>query len=221
MDGEEHIPLESINTGGHATRNPINGHANGVHINGQATENQLNGQATGDLINGQANGVHMNGLANGVHMNGLANGAQANGQATGNQLNGQANGDQIMDKQATVTIWSIDWGQLIRELRKNWTLKRSWQKILLLLIVFSGIVYDMVSDGLVANYFLNGQNYIKSVENQSDLAVTGSECSLISHTITNFTLDDRISESFRYVYFSKSFILIQMNYQHYLIFGNN
>ena len=141
-------------------------------------------------------------------MNGLANGAQANGQATGNQLNGQANGDQL-DNQATVTIWSIDWGQLNRELRKNWTLKRSWQKILLLLIVFSGIVYDMVSDGLVANYFLNGQNYIKSVENQSDLAVTGSECSLISHTITNFTLDDRISESFRYVYFSKVLYLFR------------
>ena len=199
MDGEGDLPLESMNTGGHA---------NGVRSNGQATENQLNGHA---------NVVHSNGQGTENQLNGHADVVHTNGQATENQLNGQPTGDLIDGQDlglppkptATVTIWSIDWGQLKGDLRKNWKLKRSWQKILLLLIVFSGIVYDMVSDGLVANSFLNGQNYIKSVENQSDLAVTGSECSLISHTITNFTLEDRISESFRYVYFSKVLFLFR------------
>ena len=189
----------SINNGEHATVKPINGHANGVHNNGQATENQLNGQA------------------NGVHINGQVTENQLNGQATGNQLKEQAHGfiDEMFVnarvRLARVTIWSIDWGDLITDLRNNWIWKseRSWKEILLLIILFSGIVYDMVSDGLVANSFINGQNYTKSVENQNDLAVTGNECSLISHTITNFTLKNRITESFRYVYFSKVLFLFR------------
>ena len=94
----------------------------------------------------------------------------------------------------SISIWNINWNLLSDDLKYNWKFQRSWKKIIFIVVSFLYSTLDLGSDILVANSFLNGQSYT-SVQNNRNQTI--NNCTLISHTITNLTTEDKISESFR------------------------
>ena len=213
MEGPDHLQMVQINPGGQGPGNQLNGN----QINGnQINLNQINGnQINGNQINGnQINGNQVNGnQINGNQINGnQINGNQINGnQINGNQINGnQINGNQINGNQNG--LWCIDWNkinrdQLMTDLKSKWTLNRSWKTMLLFFILLLASVLDITSDACIAYKFMNGQTYVKRIQNQSDISVNSNECRLIK-IIANLTSEERIGESFRYVFFFKITIFI-------------
>ena len=127
------------------------------------------------------------------------------GQGPGNQINGP----QIIGNQHG--LWCIDWAeidmsQLRTNLRSNWKI-RPLKTMLIFFILFLASFLDIISDAFAAYKFLNGEKYVKRIQNQSDILVNNNKCGLIN-IMTNLTSGEEIGE--RYVLFFKITIFIYL-----------